>query len=74
MLITAASTRITTKIRNTRVSEYPSAQPLLMVLSVRSRNVAAPYATDAVTASSPIRLSQPVKKPAAGPPILAAHQ
>ena len=41
---------------------------------VRSMNVAHPYDTPAVTATRPIRFSQPVKNPAAGPPSLEAHQ
>src|SRR5688572_2919373 len=38
------------------------------------RKVAAPYATEALTASRPMRFSQPVKKPAFIPPSLQAHQ
>jgi hypothetical protein len=37
-------------------------------------NVAQPYETPAVTATRPIRLSHPVKNPAAGPPSLDDHQ
>src|SRR5689334_4840080 len=74
MLASAASTMIATNSTKIVFRPENSAHDELSVSRVRSRNVAAPYPTDAVTASRPIRFSQPVKKPAAGPPILAAHQ
>jgi len=60
MLTRLTSSITARKIRYTRVSEYPSAQPVEKRERVRSTNVAQPYATEAVTANSPIRLSQPV--------------
>src|SRR5215207_1308841 len=59
---------ITSPDRNAFV--YPGEKVLIVIL----RKVAAPYATEALTASRPIRFSQPVKNPAFIPPSLQAHQ
>ena len=74
MFSTAASTRMTTKI-----DEHPRERVVVRPAVADSADGEvderrAPYATDAVTATRPIRFSQPVKKPAAGPPSLDAHQ
>jgi hypothetical protein len=38
------------------------------------KKVAAPYTTEALIASNPIKLSQPAKNPALAPPNFDAHQ
>ena len=60
MLISAEHAKMIRKMMNTLVRLYPSSHDWLNVPMVRSRNVAAPYATDARMAMRPMRLSHPV--------------